>query len=114
MEDQMNALKTLMREAFIHAKSAHGCCFSDSERGFKEDKISALSYAAACTAKYSAAAAIYWSNPDLWHFEVPELLAQFDEFTDEIRDDYRTDHSRQWVDVEFNRLEQLFNESVFK
>jgi len=112
MDETMRAFIILMKEAFSLAKSAHNCSFDDPELGRKEDKLSALSYAATCTAKYSAAEAIYWCNCDLAHSELPELFTQFDTFTHEIRTDYETNHSRQWVDIEFNRLEELFNNSV--
>ena len=112
MDEKMKAFLALMHEAFSLAKRAHDCSFSDAERNRKEDKCSALSYAAACTAKYSAAEAVYWCSPELAHQELPELFVQFDTFTREVRSDYETDHSRQWVDIEFNTLEKLFTNSV--
>ena len=108
------AFNGMMREAYIMAQHAHDYSFDDPEKGITEDKVTALSYAAACTAKYSAAAAIYWCSPELENDKVPALLAQFDTFTDEIRSDYRDDHSRQWVDIEFDRLKELFEASCFK
>ena len=112
MDRKMKAFLTLMNEAISLAKRAHDCSFSNQKVNRDEDKCSALSYAAACTAKYSAAEAIYWCSPELGHAELPELFVQFDTFTREIRSDYETGHSRQWVDIEFTRLEDLFNNSV--
>lgn len=111
---KLKVFTALLREAYLMAKYAHEYCFDSSENGTVEDRVTALSYAATCTAKYSAAQAIYWCSPELEDDDVPELLAQFDAFTDEIRSDYRDDHSRQWVDIEFSRLDELFEASKYK
>ena len=110
--EKMIAFIRLMKDAFWYAKRAHACSFDDPDKNRKEDKCSALSYAAACTAKYSAAEAIYWVTPELEHPEIPDLFAQFSVFVHEVQRDYETNHSRQWVDIEFNRLEELFEDSV--
>lgn len=112
--DKAKMFASMMREAFMMAEHARDFCFDDPEKGIVEDKVIALSYAAACTAKYSAAAAIYWCSPELEDDDVPALLSQFDTFTDEIRNDYRDDHSCQWVDIEFDRLKDLFDASSYK
>lgn len=112
--EKVLAFNALIRDAYAMAEDARNSCFTDPENNVKEDKIVALSYAAACTAKYSAAAAIYWCSPELHDDSTPALLAQFDTFTDEIRDDYRDSHSRQWVDIEFERLHDLFEQSRYK
>ena len=101
--DKLTAFKALLFEANTAAKHAHGCCFGD-----KEDRVLALTYAAACTAKSSAAEAIYWCSPELENDDIPALLHRFDAFTNEIREDYRTDHSRQWVDIEYNQLQEHY------
>ena len=113
MDEKLQALKALVSAAFWDAKYAHECALGDPNKNTHVDKVSALSYAAACTARSSAAAALYWSSPELAHFDVPALLAQFDTFTNEIRDDFKTDHSRQWVDIEFGKLSELYYRSIF-
>lgn len=114
MRDKQTEFQALLREAFLLAKNAHDCTRDDTVTKLPEDKVSALSYAAACTSKYSAAEAIYWCSPELEDDDIPQILAQFDTFTDEIRNDYRTDHSRQWVDIEFEKLRELFEASSYK
>jgi len=106
--DKITAFNALVYGAFAAAKHAHACAFSDPEKGTCEDKVSALSYAAACTAKYSAAEAMYWCSPELADDTIPTLFAKFDSFTEEIRSDYRTDHPRQWVDLIFSELADLY------
>lgn len=71
-----------------------------------------MSYASACIAKYSAAEAIYWTTPDLENDEIPELFAKFGTFTRELLTDFETNHSRQWVDIEYNQLRKLYEFSV--
>lgn len=105
---KIDALKALMFDAFTMAEYANRYSHDDPKAGTKEDKLTALSYAAACTAKYSAAEAIYWCSPELEDEDIPALLAKFDTFTNEIRNDYRDDHSRQWVEIEFSKLANLY------
>ena len=112
MDEKMRAFLHLMQDAFFFAKQAHECSFDDEELSFKEDKCAAMAYAAACIAKCSAAEAIYWTTPELEHGEIPDLFVKFDTFTRELFQDFETDHSRQWVDIEFSRLEECFNDSV--
>lgn len=112
--NKFQVFTALLREAYSMAERAQDYCFNNPDRGIVEDKVTALSYAAACTAKYSAATAMYWCSPELEDPDIPALLAQFGTFTDEIRDDYRNDHSRQWVSIEFDRLKELFQNSNYK
>lgn len=112
--DKATFFRGLLRDAYLLARHAMDYCYTDPETGIKEDKITALSYAAACTAKYSAAAAIYWCSPELEDDDVPELLAKFDQFTKEIRNDYATDHSRQWVEIKFSEMYEIFSNSAYR
>lgn len=106
------AFLNLVSSAFDFAKKAHACSFDNPDEGRKEDKCSALSYAAACTAKISAAEAIYWTSPEMEHNEIEELFGQFEKFVHEIQNDFETDHSLQWVDIEFNNLDEMYQNSV--
>lgn len=110
MDQKMVAFLRLMKQAFGYARRARNCSFNRDKR--PEDKCSAMAYASSCIAKSSAAQAIYWTTPELEHSELPELFTQFDVFANELFTDFETDHSRQWVDIEFNRLKELFEESV--
>lgn len=111
--EKMNAFLSLMQSAYVDAKQARKYSFDDHSLKREENPNAAVSYANSCTAKYCAASAIYWcSLDDLEHYEIPNLLRQFDVFTSEVRNDYATDHSRQWVDIEFERLKELFESSV--
>lgn len=110
--EKWSAFVRLMRTAFWLAEKANDCSFDDPDEGRKEDKCSALSYAAACMAKYSAAEAIYWTSPDIMAFGLSGLFAQFDTFVHEIQSDYEVNHSRQWVDIHFERLKELYENSV--
>lgn len=112
MDEKMTAFISLMHSAFSFAKRAHDCSFNNEEEQRHEDKCAAMAYASACIAKYSAAEAIYWTTPDLAHGEIPDLFAQFDTFTHELLTDFETDHSRQWVNIEFEHLRELYENSV--
>lgn len=83
--DKMDKIIKLTNEAYTFAKQAHNMCFDDLDTGRPEDTTLALAYAASCTSKYAAAAAIYLSDPDLENEDVAALLRQFEVFTSEIR-----------------------------
>ncbi len=110
--EKWNAFLILMRDALRLAEKSRDCSFDDPDTGREEDKCSALSYATACMAKYSAAEAIYWTTPEIAQFGLDELFAQFDTFVREVQSDYEIDYSRQWVDIEFARLKKLYENSV--
>ena len=112
MDEKMKAFLRLMQGAFFFAKRAYACSFDDEETNHKEDKCAAMAYAAVCLAKCSAAEAIYWTTPELKHEEMTNLFAKFNIFARELLKDFETGHSRQWVSIEFKRLEECFNESV--
>lgn len=112
MDEKKKAFISLMQGAFTLANRAHDCSFDDAKKERQEDKCAAMSYASACIAKYSAAEAIYWTTSDLEHEEIPKLFAQFDTFTRELLTDFETNHSRQWVDIEYIRLRELYEISI--
>jgi len=112
MDSTTNGFQKLLTEAFVFAKTAHRCSFTDCENNLPEDKISAMAYAAACIAKSSAAEAVYWNHRELQTNENAYLLAQFDTFTQEVLRDFQTNHSRQWVDIEFTQLKERFNQAM--
>jgi hypothetical protein len=104
-----NGFLQLMKSAMIDATNAHHCVFPDSA---KENRLLALSYAATAIAKSSAAEALYYAQPELEHEELPELFSQFDVFVREMQSDFETEHSAQWVDIEYNTLKDRFDNSV--
>lgn len=107
-----NAFLRLMHSALWFAEKSKKCCFNDSDENRERDKCSALSYAAACMAKYSAAEAAYWSSPELTKFDLSELFAAFDTFVREVQNDYETNHSYQWVGLKLDQLKELYEDSV--
>lgn len=112
MDEKTKAFLRLMKAAFSFAKHAYNCSFDNYETHRVEDKCSAMAYASACISKYSAAEAIYCTYPELERPEFPKLFSQFEAFAREVLSDFETGHSRQWVDIEFKRLKELFEDSV--
>lgn len=112
MNDVKKAFLSLMHDAYFDAKYAHQ--YSTETENSPENPSAAIAYANSVTAKACAAEAIYWCNEELYHDEIPELLHQFRVFSAEILQSYATDHSRQWVSIEFNNLKDLFESSVCK
>lgn len=111
-KEKWDAFLKLMRDALWLAAKAYNCSFNYPENGKKEDKCSALSYAAACTARYSAAESLYWATPEIWNGDIPKLFAQFGMFVIEVQSDFEQDHPRGQVEEYFNRLKEAFEDSV--
>lgn len=102
----------LMKDAFWYAEKAYKCIYDRPRLDQKEDRCFALSCAAACTAKYSAAEAIYWTFPEIERSEIPELFTKFDTFVKKFqksceRNQYQTDSI-----FAFMKLEESFRGSI--
>ena len=114
--EQSSEIVRLLKRAFISAGEAHDFSFerTDESTGdtVEPDKVSAMTYAAVCKSEYLAAKAIYYSCPDLWRDDFSKLFAKFDEFTNELLTDFSTDHSTQWVDIQFNELKEAYTYTI--
>lgn len=55
-------VRSYILKAYAYAKQAFARCFEDKATGAPADRCAALAMAAACTAQYSAAAAVYLSE----------------------------------------------------
>lgn len=109
MEDEkMIAFLRLMKDAFWYAEKAQKCSDDKPYINQNEDKLSALSYAAACTAKYSAAEAIYWTFPESEQSEIPELFSRFDTFVRSLQKEYEKKQIHFDSSFAFENLEKSF------
>lgn len=108
--EKWNAFLKLISDAFELAEKSKICSLDDEDKKRTADKCSALSYAAACTAKYSAAEAIYWTSPEIMQFNLSELFAAFDDFVKEVQSNFDAGDLRQWVPAHFDRLEELYKD----
>ena len=74
--------------------------------------IGYLNYASSLIA---SAKSLYYSNFDLLaHSDIEDFFGQFDVFACEVLENVSEDHSHQWSAIEFNKLEEYFNESALK
>ncbi|MDE5569203.1 MAG: hypothetical protein K2I82_00930 [Ruminococcus sp.] len=74
--------------------------------------IGYLNYAASFIA---SAKSLYYSNFDLLaHDDIEDFFGQFDVFACEVLENISEDHSHQWSAIEFNKLEEDYNQSVLK
>ena len=79
-------IRKLLSEAYYLAKEANERCFDDTHSGRLADKHAVFANAHACVSKYSAAAAIYWANPELEDVNFLKMLQCFDYVTGELKD----------------------------
>lgn len=101
-------LKRFVRDAILYTKSAHALVFDD------KTLPAAIAYLQRASAKMAAAESLYYSNyKDLERAEAEEIFTLFDEFSDELIEDFATNHSQQWTDIHYNRLMEKFEVSAF-
>lgn len=101
-------MKRLAGCAMIQAKQVEDAAF---KRPFKEIEVLALISAAQAT--ISTLEAIYISNhDDLEHDDIETFIHRFNTFLDEARTNTITDHSQQWTDIEFDKLQEAYSDCV--
>lgn len=101
--------KTLVRRAMLYAEHSHEFIFDESV----EDSA-AVAYLNIAASKFAAAESLYYARIDvLERGEAEEIFRLFDVYMHEFLSNYRTDHSHQWSDIEFNQLKEAFDDSAF-
>jgi hypothetical protein len=101
--------KSLMRQAMLYAQYSHDCIFDESV-----NNSVAISYLNVAASKFAASEALYYSQfAVLERDEAEEIFHLFDSYMSELLTNYKTDHSHQWTDIEFNRLKETFDSSAF-
>jgi hypothetical protein len=106
----------LIEKLTIIVRSAMFAVIKSHEIIFKEDKNNeiAIAYLNLALSHLATAKAIYYSRYDvLERYEVDELFHLFDVYAEELLSNYAEDHSHQWTDIEFIRLKEYFDNSVF-
>ena len=101
--------KSLMRQAMLYAQYSHDCIFDESV-----NNSVAISYLNVAASKFAASEALYYSQfAVLERDEAEEIFHLFDSYMSELLTNYKTDHSHQWTDIEFNRIKETFDSSAF-
>ena len=103
-----NAFLSLMKNAMSDAERCHKYALSP-----KSNANAVLSYASTALSYCLSAESLFYAHyDDLCHSELPELFQLFKTFVHEAQNNCVTDHSHQWTDIEFERLKELFDNSV--
>lgn len=104
----IEVLKRFVREAVLYSIRAHKQIFDH------ENIPAAVAYLQRASAKMAAAESLYYArHEELERGEAEEIFTLFDEFSDELIEDFATNHSQQWTDIQFNRLIEAVNASAF-
>ena len=120
-KDIRNAFLRLMKHAMGDAQRAYRCIFAEAKgiedlpfgEGIHKNSMAALSYASSSIGRCSAAMAIYYNNlEELEHAELPELFHLFDVYVQELQKNCATNHSHQWTGIEFDSLQEAFENSI--
>lgn len=108
-EELIHNFKQLIRHAMMYAQYSHDYVFDNTL-----DKYVAVSYLNIAAAKFAAAESLYYSRfEELQRGEAEDLFQLFDTYLRELLNNFRTGHSHQWTDIEFERLKNCFDYSVF-
>lgn len=101
--------KSLMQQAMLYAQYSHDYIFDNAI----EDSI-AVAYLNIAASKFAAAESLYYSCFDiLERGEAENIFCIFDTYMAEMLTNHKTKHSHQWTDIEYNRLKDAFDSSVF-
>ena len=101
--------KSLMRHAMLFAQYSHDYIFDE-----KIDNSVAIANLNVAASKFAAAESLYYSRINvLERDEAEEIFKLFDSYMCELLNNCRDNHSHQWTDIEFQRLKESFDSSVF-
>lgn len=101
--------KNRVRSSFFDAHNAHDCIFDEN----CSVEI-ALSYLNKAISEHCSCDSLYYARYDqLGRYEYETFSHQFDVFANEFLSNVRTNHSHQWTNIEFEKLKEIYNTSVF-
>lgn len=105
----INVFKNHVRTSFYDACTAHDCIFDESST-----VEIALAYLNKAIAEHCFCESLYYSRHDqLERGEYEDYSVQFESFAEELLSNVKTSHSHQWTDIEFERLKEIYDNSVF-
>lgn len=105
----IDSFKKLIQYAMRYAKYAHDFIFDE-----KTDNMVAVSYLNIAAAKFAAAESLYYARFEiLQRDEAEDIFHLFEVFMSELLTNVKTDHSHQWTDIEYERLNECFENSAF-
>lgn len=101
--------KSLMRRAMLFAQYSHDYVFDE-----KIDNSVAVANLNVAASKFASAESLYYSCINvLEREEAEDIFHLFNAYMQELLNNYRDNHSHQWTDIEFQRLKEFFDSSVF-
>lgn len=106
-QDPIKFIKTEFLSCWTNCTNAHNIILNN------ESKTEvAVTYTLIAMSHLSCIKSVYTCNlNELENSMVEEVIHQLEVFCDELLTSFCTDHSPQWVDIEFNRLEELITNS---
>lgn len=108
-EELLNRFKQMIRLAMSYAQDSHDYIFKKNT-----DPSIAIAYLNVASSKFASAESLYYARiDDLKNNDAETLFHLFDVYVKELLGNFATDHSHQWTDIEFIRLKEHFDHSVF-
>ena len=105
----IDIFKKYVRLSFRDAHYAHDCIFDDNC-----SVEVALAYLNKAIAEHCSCDSLYYAQYEcLARGEYEDYSHQFDVFANELLNNVRTNHSHQWTSIEFERLKEIYDYSVF-
>lgn len=105
----IDVFKNHVRSSFYDARDAHDCIFDEN----CPVEI-ALAYLNKAISGHCSCDSLYYAQyGSLGRDEYEDFSHQFDVFANEFMTNVRTNHSHQWTDIEFQKLKEIYDNSVF-
>lgn len=110
MNDQLlDNFKSLISCAMSYSQLSYKYVFNDTS-----NYAAAVAYLNIASSKFSAAEALYYSRfSELQQTNAAKLFYLFDVYSRELLSNFATNHSHQWTGIEYDRLQECFDNSVF-
>lgn len=105
----MKIFKGFISSAMYYATQSHKSILKENA-----NLSVALAYLNASISRFASAEALYYAQYSiLSHEDAEDLFHQFKLYSNEFLRNVSTNHSHQWTDIEFNKLNDIFKSSVF-
>lgn len=105
-----NRFKLIMLSGMQYSTYSHKILFSKPV-----DITIALAHLNAAISYFSSAESLYYASYDVLQCdEAEQIFHRFKEYSKEFLGNVRENHSHQWTDTEFDKLNNIFDSSVYQ
>lgn len=101
-----------LRELRLCAFKAMDYCKKAVDLVSKAKEVHASFFVAMASTEIAVAKTLYFAHEDLARNDVDDFFHRFDVFSQEFAENFFENHSHQWTSIEYDRLEEAYNDSA--